>query len=109
MAKTTKKDSTADAAADAQLDVLVPEDEFAKILGGLSRITIWKRTLNDPGFPPIVKLGRRAFRRRSDIVRYLDRLGEEAVERQREMIDRGKRAAERTKALKSSNTRKRAA
>lgn len=81
---------------------------LSKRLGGLSKITIWKEAKNNPNFPPKLKIGRRVFFRESDIDRYLDQLGEAAIERQREQIERGKRAAERAKALKPA-TRKRAA
>ncbi|MFZ5781754.1 MAG: helix-turn-helix transcriptional regulator [Pseudomonadota bacterium] len=101
--------TTKNPAAVTQHDALVPEDEFAKIIGGLSRVTIWKRTEKDPNFPKPVKIGARAFRLRSDIDRYLAHLGEEAIERQRALIERGKKKAA-AKALKSSATgRKRAA
>ena len=81
-----------------------------KYLCGLAPITIYKWVNEDaPDFIPSLNVGRRVFFRLSEVIAYLDRQEEKAAEKKRERIEKREREAERAKALKSSNTRKRAA
>jgi predicted DNA-binding transcriptional regulator AlpA len=75
-----------------QYDEYVSEKDFIRELGGLSRVTIWRRTIDDEHFPKLIKMGRRSFRLRSEIEAYKRWREEESLRRHAERIKRVKHA-----------------
>jgi hypothetical protein len=52
-------------------DVLLPEKAALEMLGGVSFMWIRRRLLLDPSFPNLVRVGRRRFYWRGDLLRWL--------------------------------------
>jgi predicted DNA-binding transcriptional regulator AlpA len=73
-------------------DEYVTDKQFMRELGGLSRVTVWRRTIDDRHFPKLIKIGRRSFRLRSEIEAYKLLLQEEGLRKHAERVKRVKHA-----------------
>lgn len=52
-------------------DALIPDRDVARLLGNRNRVTIWRETLRNPDFPPVLKINGRNFRRAGAVRQYL--------------------------------------
>ena len=78
--------SDAESADDDQPDTLVPDAVVCRELGGISRMTLHRRTREDPDFPAQVQVAGRNYRFRSALEIYKRRLLDRAMRGQRQRL-----------------------
>lgn len=64
-------------------DELVADSQVAKELGNVSKVSLWRWTLDEKlDFPPPIKINGRNYRRRSDLEAFKQRLAETSTRRE---------------------------